>query len=116
MGNEKSDTMSSVYSDTSDPYMSFFKCDSLLSSTNQHSNGKGDPLVYSDPITFSDPLTFGEKNNESLFNGGEASGEETGGGETTETESKHSDEEDWPTAPPEDYLEHVQVCLDEKMK
>ena len=58
---------------------------------------------------FSDSLTFEKKNDEDVDVRGNTSGEETGGGETTETESKHSDEEDWYAAPPDDYLEHVEV-------
>jgi len=74
-------------------------------------NGVGDPLAFSsgvrDPLAFSsgkgDPLAFSSKDNDKKTEGG--------GGETTETESRDSDgdeEDDWPSAPPVDYLEHVQ--------
>merc|ERR1711892_519104 len=49
-------------------------------------------------IQFSDPLVRDEKNKEVVYIGDE----------TTETESKHSDEEDWHNDPPDDYLEHVE--------
>ena len=91
--------------------------DSLFSTP--HVNGKkSDPLKFSDPLSFggsdplrfSDPLSFGvtEKTRSDPLGLG---GEEAAGGETTETESRHSDDDfgDEASAPPADYLERVQV-------
>ena len=107
MGKEMCSTMSSVYSDSPHSYKSLLKPDSLLLNTKQQPNGKAESVKNF--IQFSDPLQFEEKNAEAVFAGEYTSGEETAGGETTETESKHSDEEEWHSAPPDDYLEHVEV-------
>ena len=107
MGKEMCSTMSRVYSDSPHSYKSLLKPDSLLLNTKQQPNGKAESVKNC--IQFSDPLLFEEKNGEAVFAGECTSGEETAGGETTETESKHSDEEEWHSAPPDDYLEHVEV-------
>ena len=68
-------------------------------------------MYHANSIQFSDPLILEEKAKEVTYVADYTSGEETGGGETTETESKHSDEEEWHNDPPDDYLEHVEVIL-----
>ena len=91
----------SGYGGSKDPYLDFLNTDSLLFSTKPRSNAKGgDSLKFSDPLSFGDkkadrdPLSFRE---------------ETSGLETADTESRHSEDEDCPTAPPADYLGYVQV-------
>ena len=100
--------MGSGYGGSTDPYLDFLNTDSLLFSTKPRSNGKG-----GDSLKFSDPLSFGEKtaDRDPLSFGGETSGFQPVGLEAAETESRHSEDEDWPTAPPADYLGYVQVCL-----
>ena len=100
--------MGSGYGASTDPYLDFFNTDSLLFSTKPRSNGKG-----GDSLKFSDPLSFGEKtaDRDPLSFGGETSGFQPVGLEAAETESRDSEDEDWPTAPPADYLGYVQVCL-----
>ena len=109
MGKEISGTMSSIYTHNFDQYKSFSNPQVPLLSTKTLSTEKADTVVNSNSKQFSDSLTFEKKNDEGVDVRGYTSGEETGGGETTETESKHSDEEDWYAAPPDDYLEHVEV-------
>ena len=93
--------MSSGYGGSTDPYLDFLNTDSLLFSTKPRSNGKG-----GDSLKFSDPLSFGDKkaDRDPLSFGGETSGLET-----ADTESRHSEDDDCPTAPPADYLGYVQV-------
>jgi hypothetical protein len=87
---------------SNDPYLSAFGNDNLLFSTaakpKAHANGKLDPLAFSDPLAFGDPLAFKREE--------EKRGEATGGEETEDTESEV---EEWPSAPPVDYLDKVQV-------
>ena len=116
MGKEMSGTMRSIYSHNSDQYKSFSNHQDPLLSTKTLSTEKDDTVVNSNFKQFSDSLTFEKKNDEDVDVRGNTSGEETGGGETTETESKHSDEEDWYAAPPDDYLEHVEVFNEIKIK
>jgi len=121
---------SQVYSGTTDPYLSFLSDNHSLFSTKPTTNGKkSDPLKFSDPLSFgtSDPLSFGVSSDPLRFSSDPLSfgsqsaektrsdplafpGDEPGGGETTETESKHDSEDDWDdaSAPPADYLERVQ--------
>jgi len=93
--------MTSKYGGSTDPYLDFLNTDSLLFSTKPRAaDGKGN-----DSLKFSDPLSFGEKKADRdplSFRG------ETTGLETAETESRHSDDEEGPSAPPVDYLGYVQ--------
>ena len=106
---------SQVYSGAQDPYLSFLTTDSLF--TTAKSGKKSDPLKFSDPLSFgtSDPLSYREPLSYEKTRADGYSGEETGGGETSDTEgSKHSDSDEWAgdaSAPPADYLERVQVVL-----
>jgi hypothetical protein len=92
--------MSSLYG-ANDPYLDFLNTDSLLFSKKPQANGKG-----GDSLKFSDPLSFGE--NDPLSFRGESSSKKPLGFETVDTESRHSEDEDCPTAPPVDYLGYVQ--------
>ena len=92
----------SGYGGSTDPYLDFLNTDSLLFTKKPQTNGKG-----GDSLKFSDPLSFGD--NDPLSFRGETSSKKPLGFETAETESKHSDDEDFPTAPPADYLGYVQV-------
>jgi len=91
----------SGYGGSTDPYLDFLNTDSLLFTKKPQTNGKG-----GDSLKFSDPLSFGD--NDPLSFRGETSSKKPLGFETAETESKHSDDEDFPTAPPADYLGYVQ--------
>ena len=102
--------MASLNINTSELSNSYAKPEGLLLKPKQDSNTKPELGSNVHSIQFSDPLVRDEKNKEVVYIGEDTSGEETGGGETTETESKHSDEEDWHNDPPDDYLEHVEVC------
>ena len=95
--------MTTLYINNSDPYNSTSKDEHILLKPKQYTNGK------SPSVQFADNLVLNEKNNDVVDVGGDTSGEETGGGETTETESKHSDEDDYHEDPPDDYLERIEV-------
>ena len=94
--------MSSLYGGSTDPYLDFLNTDSLLFSKKPQTNGKG-----GDSLKFSDPLSFGE--NDPLSFRGESSSKKPLGFEAVDTESRHSEDEECPTAPPVDYLGYVQV-------
>jgi hypothetical protein len=93
-----------------DPYLSAFGNDSLLFSTapkaKPHANGKLDPLAFSDPLAFGDPLAFRPRDGE----------EEKKAATEEDTEDTESEVEEWPSAPPVDYLDKVQVGSDNKRK
>jgi len=93
--------MSSLYGGSTDPYLDFLNTDSLLFSKKPQTNGKG-----GDSLKFSDPLSFGE--NDPLSFRGESSSKKPLGFETVDTESRHSEDDECPTAPPVDYLGYVQ--------
>ena len=95
--------MSNLYGGSTDPYLDFLNTDSLLFSKKPISNGKG-----GDSLKFSDPLSFGDQ--DPLSFRGETSSKKLLGFESAETESRHSEDEDFPTAPPVEYLGFVQVC------
>ena len=109
MGKEMSGTMSSIYTHNYDQYKSFSNHQVPLLSTKTLAIESADTVVNSNSKQISDSMMFLKKNDEDVDVRENTSGYETGGGDTTETESKHSDEEDWYTAPPDDYLEHVEV-------
>ena len=94
--------MSNLYGGSTDPYLDFLNTDSLLFSKKPISNGKG-----GDSLKFSDPLSFGDQ--DPLSFRGETSSKKPLGFESAETESRHSEDEDFPTAPPVEYLGFVQV-------
>ena len=72
---------------STDPYLDLLKSDNHMLSRRSQYNGRNDSLSVRE----------------------EVSGEDTESGETTDTESEESEEEDWQTGPPVDYLENVQV-------
>ena len=81
-----------------DPYLDFLNTDSLLFGT---SVGK-DPLKFSDPLSFgtSDPLSLG---------GSQKRDEKKESKDDFDGDSLHSDDDDFASAPPMDYLGYIQV-------
>ena len=71
---------------STDPYLDLLKSDNHMLSRRSQYNGRN-------------ALSVRE----------EVRGEDTESGETTDTESEESEEEDWQTGPPVDYLEIIQV-------
>ena len=81
-----------------DPYLDFLNTDSLLFGA---SAGR-DPLKFSDPLSFgtSDPLSFG---------GSQKKEEKKESKDDFDGDSRHSDDDDFASAPPMDYLGYIQV-------
>ena len=81
-----------------DPYLDFLNTDSLLFGA---SAGR-DPLKFSDPLSFgtSDPLSLG---------GSQKKEEKKESKDDFDGDSRHSDDDDFASAPPMDYLGYIQV-------
>lgn len=87
---------SNLYS-TKDPYLSVLNNDNFLFGTS--SSGLSKPKAYTNGRL--DPLAFAPREGED--------GEKEPAEDEPPTEDTESEPEEWPTAPPVDYLERVQV-------